>query len=386
MNLPKPSVLVAAALAFGLLMFGLLVPPWVLPYHVRSNAYGPAAGSMGVYNDVTKPAAPLQPEVDPIPPMGGEPLAGEVLTNVQVLGDLAASEFNRTMDAITQWVAPEEGCGYCHGGDDLNFVTDNRRKSIAREMLRMTRTINANWTNHVGAQGVTCFTCHQGQNIPRERWYLDTPIVPPRGGITGQPRAWDTDAKTIRQFFPNRPQRMFMLQGLPITGQVQENEALVDGENPYGHNLDYAEQVYIVMMQMSEGLGVNCTYCHQSRALRDWAQSPPTRLRGYSGLRMTTALNQHVFSRLGPLTNPMHLGKAGDPPKITCKSCHNGRQQPAGGMLAGYYAGLIGPLPSGPGNPVAAANPDIPLLARTPRVGVPASVTEPPFRPIWEPD
>ena len=77
MNLPKPSVLVAAALAFGLLMFGLLVPPWVLPYHVRSNAYGPAAGSMGVYNDVTKPAAPLQPEVDPIPPMGGEPLAGE---------------------------------------------------------------------------------------------------------------------------------------------------------------------------------------------------------------------------------------------------------------------------------------------------------------------
>ena len=56
------------------------------------------------------------------------------------------------------------------------------------------------------------------------------------------------------------------------------------GEEIFGQGLagQVADQVvvkrlYEVMMQMSAGLGVNCTYCHNSRAFYDWGQSLPAR-------------------------------------------------------------------------------------------------------------
>jgi photosynthetic reaction center cytochrome c subunit len=369
----KPSVIIGAALACAAGLFLLLVPHWTLP-PILSTDYGPPEGEMVVFKDSRAKPQAMQPELIPAAAAATPGPAGASYANLHVLKGLSDAEVNRTMLAMTQWVAPKQGCGFCHAGND--YAAETPRLKIARRMLTMVRTVNANWTDHVGARGVTCYTCHRGNNLPDSRWYLDTPRTPPEGGILGKPQPWDSDAKTIREFFPNRPFRMFLLEGLPAHNVQSRNALATSGDaKNFEHDRDYAEQVYILMMQMSNGLGVNCTYCHQSRAAFDWSQSPPTRLHGYSGIKMTAMLNQNFLAPLAPWTDHALLGKMGDAPKVDCKSCHNGQEKPEGGMLNAFYPGLIGPIPTGPANPVAAANPTIPQLARAPRVGQPATDT-----------
>lgn len=374
----KPSVILVAALLVFAGVLVLRIPTWTAP-PIRSVSYGPPEGEMVVFKDPrVGPQSPPQPEIAPV--AAGGPAAGTVYANLQVLGGVPKAEFDRTMVALTKWVSPTQGCGFCHGGAAFdparpNYAADTKTKQIAREMLVMVRTVNGNWTNHVGAQGVTCWSCHAGRNLPHDVWHLDPPLVPPEGGLAGKPQAWNTTAKTIRQFFPSRPDRMFLLQGLPAH-EVQARAALATAQKgPYTHDREYAEQVYIEMMQWSNALGVNCTYCHQSRALDDWAQSPPNRLHGYSGLKMTLMMNQNYLSRVARWAAPGQIGQMGDPPMADCKTCHQGAEKPEGGMLHVVYPALIGPVPRGPANAVAAANPAIPQLARAPRVGVPASDT-----------
>ena len=365
-------VLPGAVAAFAVVTGLTLIPHWSLP-PILSTDYGPAAGEMVVFKDSRAKPGLSQPEFAPV--SAGGPSAGGAYRNVKVLGNVTKAEFDRTMVAITQWVAPDQGCAFCHASGQP-YAADNPRKEIARQMLTMTRTINAGWTNHVGAQGVTCFSCHGGKNLPDNRWFVDAPLTPVEGGINGKPQAWNTQAKTIRNFFPSRPNRMFLLEGQGA-GQVQQKDHALTmtgvKESPQ-HDREYAEQVYILMMQMSNGLGVNCTFCHNSRAMFDWAQSPPNRLNGYSGIVMTRMMNQNYLSRLAPYTETKLLGKMGDSAKADCKTCHQGEQKPLGGMSHVYYPALIGPQPSAP-NPLAAANPAIPQLSRAPKVGYPQTDT-----------
>ena len=91
------------------------------------------------------------------------PKASQVYQNVKVLGHLSVAEFSRHMAAITEWVAPKEGCTYCHNAQ--NFADDGKyTKIVARRMVQMTQHLNADWKPHVGATGVTCYTCHRGVN------------------------------------------------------------------------------------------------------------------------------------------------------------------------------------------------------------------------------
>ena len=107
-------------------------------------------------------AANKAPDVIPQVPSGG-PKAGDLYENVEVLGDLTVGEFTRVMASITQWVAPEEGCNYCHVPG--NFASEDvYTKKVARSMLAMTQRINEDWgEKHVAPAGVTCYTCHRGQ-------------------------------------------------------------------------------------------------------------------------------------------------------------------------------------------------------------------------------
>ena len=69
-------------------------------------------------------------------------------------------------------------CGYCHapsanGNGRLDFASDeNRKKDIARHMLTMTDSINAqyfSWWNSAEegrATAVNCYTCHHGHAEP----------------------------------------------------------------------------------------------------------------------------------------------------------------------------------------------------------------------------
>ena len=70
--------------------------------------------------------------------------------NVQVLGHLTTAQFTRLMTAITTWVAPTQGCAYCHNTN--NLASDELyTKVVARRMLQMTQHINENWQVHVQA-------------------------------------------------------------------------------------------------------------------------------------------------------------------------------------------------------------------------------------------
>ena len=66
-------------------------------------------------------------------------VVGGTYENVKVLGDVDASEFIRLMTAITNWVAPEQGCGYCH---NLNNLASDELypKVVARRMIQMVRS------------------------------------------------------------------------------------------------------------------------------------------------------------------------------------------------------------------------------------------------------
>ena len=156
----------ALALA-ALLLTGCERPP---PESVQHGYRG--TGMLNVYNPRTlAEQVPLNqpPVVMPALPDDG-PRAKEVFKNLQVLGDLSAGALTRHMASITMWVAPKEGCVYCHNLE--NLADDSKyTKVVARRMLQMTQTINADWKPHVAQTGVTCYTCHRGENIPKAIWF-----------------------------------------------------------------------------------------------------------------------------------------------------------------------------------------------------------------------
>jgi photosynthetic reaction center cytochrome c subunit len=124
------------------------------------------------------------------------------------------------------------------------------------------------------------------------------------------------------------------------------------------------KRLYEVMMQMSDGIGVNCGYCHNSRAFFDWGQSTPNRWTGYSGIQMTRDLNHNYLVGTGAILpqSRFRLDKAtawnlapdqaGPLPGnglANCATCHHGQPKPLGGALvAQAYPGLTAPAPVAP--------------------------------------
>jgi photosynthetic reaction center cytochrome c subunit len=96
-------------------------------------------------------------------------------------------------------------------------------------------------------------------------------------------------------------------------------------------------------MHMSNSLGVNCTYCHNTRAWGDWSQSSPQRVTAWHGIRLSRALN---LDYMVPLTDvfPAHRrGAKGDVAKVNCSTCHQGVYKPMfGAAMAKDYPELQG--------------------------------------------
>ncbi|MBO9574004.1 MAG: c-type cytochrome [Chitinophagaceae bacterium] len=63
-------------------------------------------------------------------------------------------------------------CSFCHAQrkDDpkkLDFASDeNKHKSIARDMIRMTMKINKKYFKEEKPAAISCYTCHNGQKEP----------------------------------------------------------------------------------------------------------------------------------------------------------------------------------------------------------------------------
>jgi photosynthetic reaction center cytochrome c subunit len=129
-----------------------------------------------------------------------------------------------------------------------------------------------------------------------------------------------------------------------------------------------AEFTYGLMMHMSQSLGVNCTYCHNTQSFQSWDVSPPTRATAWYGIRMARDLNNDYMTPL-TATFPAHrLGPKGDVAKVACGTCHQGAFKPLyGAEMAKHHRELLGPLPV----TVAAAAPS--ATASATAAGMPAS-------------
>jgi photosynthetic reaction center cytochrome c subunit len=332
------NIVLALGGIFALFMvIGTFMADWERPPVETEQIGYRGVGTQQVVNPRTQAreaAALTLPTVyDPAPP-GGRP-AREAYQNVQILGDLTEDEFNRVMVAITEWVAPEaEGCAYCHNLE--NLAEDVPTKIISRRMFQMTRTINENWTDHVAQTGVTCYTCHRGQPVPGAVWFEQGDSGPTRG-MAGY------DAG---QNHPALAAGLTSLPSDPFSGRVDSaSEIRVVGKTALpsgqGASIKDTEATYALMIHMSEALGVNCTFCHNSRSFISWEQSNQSRLPAWHGIQMVRDINQNYVVPLKPLYAANRLGPQGDAPKANCATCHRGQSKPLGGaQLARDYPEL----------------------------------------------
>jgi photosynthetic reaction center cytochrome c subunit len=291
----------------------------------------------------------------PQPPAEGEaPLAKDVYENIQVLTDLNVAEFTRLMLAMTEWVSPEQGCTYCHVGD--NLADDGiYTKVVARRMLQMTRDINMNWKQHVAQTGVTCYTCHRGKNVPQEVWFID-PGPKATQGFTADRAGQNIPAPEAGlASLPWDPFTLFLLRNEPI--RSISNTALPNGNT---RNIMQTEHSYSLMMHMSTGLGVNCTFCHNSRSFSIWEQSTPKRVTAWHGIQMARTLNVEYLVPLTDAFPQNRLGPTGDVAKINCATCHQGVNKPLyGAPMSRDYPELttVKTPPAEPAPEAAAAEP-----------------------------
>lgn len=256
------------------------------------------------YNQAPKPLPPAPPS----PP-------GQY-RNVQVLTDISAAEFGRTMTAMSAWVAGNPGnCAYCH--NTANFASDSNKgqpiytKLVSRMMLRMTRRVNSDYTQHVGGTGVTCYTCHRGQPLPNGLWF------------------YTTENQILRHYLDR--------------DDIRVQSHTVEPNNGNRTAIRQTYNTYALMVTQSNALGVNCTYCHNSRAWTSWEQSTPKRVVAYAGAAMLRDMNMNYLNPLQPVYPRSRLGEHGDAPKAQCITCHNGVYKPLyGAKMVKDYPALWG--------------------------------------------
>jgi photosynthetic reaction center cytochrome c subunit len=251
------------------------------------------------------------------------------------------------MVAMTSWIAPKEGCGYCHNVQ--NFADDSvYTKNVSRTMIQMTQAINSNWNSHVKDTGVTCYTCHRGNAVPKEVWF-DT-AEKKKGGMLGNRNGQNAPSPVVGYAsLPNQPFSSYFLAG--------KDAARITGPTalPTGHvkTIQETESVFGVMTHLSNALGVNCTYCHNSRAFADWEQSPPQRAQAWHGIQMVKDVNSNYIVPITSIFPPNRLGPDGDVAKANCATCHQGVNKPLlGKSMLKDYPYLVGP-PTG--KPLAVA-------------------------------
>jgi photosynthetic reaction center cytochrome c subunit len=312
------TALLAAAMA-GVIAAAFAFIPTVT---VQRGYSGTAMQHVAAKADVDKlAAANVMPTALPRTKAGQR--SSEAYQNVKVLGNLTTAEFTRLMLTMTQWVSPVEGCNYCH--NPANMASDEKyAKVVARRMIQMTQHVNANWQSHVKETGVTCYTCHRGQPVPANLWfdepkntYAQTSLLGDRAG----------------QNLPSNAVAMASLPSDIVRPYLSEAESIrVTGKTALPttnrQSIKQTEWTYGLMMHMSTSLGVNCTYCHNSRQFADWSQSPLARTTAWYGIRMVRDVNRNYLESLAGVFPANRLGPSGDVPKVNCATCHNGAFKP----------------------------------------------------------
>jgi photosynthetic reaction center cytochrome c subunit len=293
-----------------------------------------------LYNPRTLEALAIQAKVPTsLPPASPSGVKASVAyKNVKVLGDLSVGQFTRLMVSITNWVAPKQGCAYCHNvakmSDDTLYT-----KVVARRMIQMVQNINGNWQSHVKETGVTCYTCHGGNPVPKYIFY-NNPGPEAAGGLaesqTGMGHPTAIAGSTSLPYDALTP---YLEHDEPI--RVQSTTALPTDNMS---SIKQTEWTYSLMMMFSKSLGVNCEYCHNSRAFGDWTQSSPARVTAWYGIRMVRDLNTNYLDPLANVFPDYRKGVTGDSPKLYCATCHQGIYKPLYGVsMVSTFPELKGP-------------------------------------------
>ncbi|MEQ7874374.1 photosynthetic reaction center cytochrome PufC [Sphingomonas sp. ASV193] len=334
----------------------------------RSLQNGYRGTGMDTIRDNLKAAAADVPAPPYAPPAPGGAPASSQYQNLQVLGDVSADELSYTMAAMTQWIAPKEGCNYCH--NPANMASDEKyTKVVARRMLQMTRAINQKWSTHVGKVGVTCYTCHRGQYIPSEHWSL--PADDPKSIVGNRHGQDNPTSNSAYSSLPNIAVAEY------LTGLKTPRDIRVVSKTEHPTAADQVsvmktEDTYALMMHITSALGVNCTYCHNAQSFQQWSTSNPPRATAWYGIRMVRDINGAYITTLANVFPANRKGERGDPYKVNCTTCHRGLNKPLGGvaMSKDYRA-----LTHGAYDQVT-----VPKLAPVP-AAAPVPVTPPPAPP-----
>lgn len=295
-------------------------------------------GMVNVQNPRDEASGDAYPAALP-PASAAGPKAGDVYENVQVLGDLSVAEFTRLMTAMTAWVSPEAGCNYCH--NPANLASDDvYTKVVSRRMIQMTQHINEDWKNHVGDNGVNCYTCHRGKNVPEYIWFAADGVQSRMATYAGNRDGQNQPSPAVG--YASLPVDSFsdyLVTADDPRARVVGDSALATGES--GASIQETEAVYGLMMHLSQSLDVNCTYCHNSSSFQNWETSNLARLTAYHGVEMVRGLNSDYLNPLQDAYPDNRLGPSGDAPKSYCLTCHQGQAKPlAGANAVGAYPAL----------------------------------------------
>jgi photosynthetic reaction center cytochrome c subunit len=299
----------------------------------------PGTGMQLLYNPAGVAKALALNQVPPaLPEINVGAPAGTVYKNVQVLKNVPSGAFTRLMVSMTAWVAPQQGCNYCHVAGD--FASDAKyTKVVARRMLQLTIAANTTYADHTGPAGVTCYTCHRGANIPSQIWF--TGVTPGSGpGLAETQMGKNLPATAVNgSSLPSDPYTPFLLNNSPI--RISGNTALPTGQNPA--SMKQTEWTYALMMTYAQGLGVSCEFCHNSRAFNNWQESTPQRVKAFYAEAMLRDLNSNYLVPLTGIFPAAQLGPSGDVAKIDCATCHQGVYKPLfGAHMAEKFAPLEG--------------------------------------------
>lgn len=219
------------------------------------------------------------------------------------------------------------------GIPDLFEDPDSYQYGVGAMMIAMTQNLNENWDGHVNANGevgVTCYTCHRGQPVPSEIWFDIMPVTERTSGwSSNQNRATSLSQSTS---LPSDALQEYLVEANVIgVHDLESRVPGIPGQDDYP-GIQNAERTYSLMNYFSNSLGVNCVFCHNSRAFYDGAQVTPQWGTASLGILMVQELNNDYIIPAGALLPEERLGpRNGDEPKVACRTCHKGYQQPLQG-------------------------------------------------------
>lgn len=335
-NRDNPTNIFGPAIAVGVagsaIFVAAMIVAWGQPFATESMQTGPRGTGMHVQEFVSSLSE--YPDVDgfvtsePVVPTADSQLAIDVLEGVPpTLANVTVENYERLLEAMRSWTGIP---------DLLEPGNDSYQTALAYSMIEMTQNLNQNWIGHVQANaevGVTCYTCHRGQPVPNNIWFRV-------GNVNSNVAGWPAiqNRVTMTSNFTSLPSTYlehFLLQDENGQyGVAQVHDLVSRAENPPGSPLiQQTEMTYAWMNYFANSLGVNCVFCHNSRAFYDPAQVTPQWATASLGIIMVQeTLEQYILpleyvlpeERLGPVF--------ADVPKLACRTCHQGEQRPLNGL------------------------------------------------------